>query len=243
MLKRIIGFAAAAALTTSIFTAGDAPAVKRDWPPGIRMALTFDHRENLKAGTLVRDDSGRRHSGRVLVQAGGRLRAVKGIVGRGVDYPNRCAGCGRAIIQVADARELDPKGRSFTFGAAIRVTGHQARHGSNIVQKGYFKQAGGQYKLQLLAGGRPSCVIRGMLGRIILSAPRSIANDRWHRVSCVRYAARVVLRVDGRIRATAAGQTGWLSNDAPVKIGGKKINPANKQFHGRLDNAYLRILR
>jgi Concanavalin A-like lectin/glucanases superfamily len=238
----MVALVATCALTTVVLTPAAAPAARRDWPAGTRMALTFDHRESLKAGSVVRDDSGWHHPGRVLTQAGGHLRVVKGIVGHGVDFPNRCVGCGRAIIAVADARGLDPRRHSFIFGAAIRLTPRQARHGSNVVQKGYFNQAGGQYKLQLLAGGSPSCVIRGKFGRVVVSWPRSIANDRWHRVSCARYPAHVVLRVDGKVRATAAGETGWLSNDAPVKVGGKKINAGNKQFHGRLDTVHLRVL-
>jgi hypothetical protein len=200
--------------------------------------LTFDHRESLKAGTRVVDASGHRHAGTVLVDAGGRLRPRPGFVGRAAKYPGR----GRAIIQITDRKGLDPGRRRFVFGAVVREKRPRAEFGANLVQKGYYNQAGGQWKLQLAAGGLPSCVVFGHLGRVKAVATHSVANGRWHRVTCTRTPSGIAVKVDGRTVASASGATGRIANDAPVKIGGKKTTAGNKQFRGRIDSVYLRLL-
>jgi hypothetical protein len=212
-------------------------------PPGTHLLLTFDHREPLKRGTVVRDASGHHHSGVVLTRHGGSLRAVRGWFKRAAAFPRLCdPNCGRAIVEVADRSGLDPQHHPFVFGAAVKTTPHQARIGGNIVQKGYFKQAGGQYKLQLDAGGIPSCVVFGGLGRVIVNGTRSVADGRWHRLSCTRTSVRVVLRVDSGVSGVVRGATGFIGSTAPVRVGGKKTGPGNDQFHGAVDSVFLRLL-
>jgi hypothetical protein len=199
--------------------------------------FTFDNKESLKPGTRVVDASGHRHGGRVVVE-GGKIVGRPGMIRRGAQFPDR----GRAIIQVADRRSLDPMRRSFIFGASVRVGPGRAANGANVVQKGYYNQAGGQWKLQLATGGVPVCVIHGDAGRVKVVARRAVANGAWHRVSCARTPSGVTVWVDGKRAGSAAGVTGRIGNDGPVKIGGKKVKPGNKQFHGRIDNVYLRLL-
>jgi hypothetical protein len=222
------------AATTSADAAGSSAKLR---PAAYQFLFTFDNKESLKAGTRVVDASGHKHGGRILV-AGGKITAKPGVVRRGAQFPHH----GRAIIQVADRETLDPKRRSFIFGASVRVGPDQAVNGSNLVQKGYYNQVGGQWKLQLAAGGVPVCVIHGDAGRVKAVARRGVANGTWHRVSCARTPSGVAVWIDGKRVGSANGVTGRIGNDAPVKIGGKKINPANKQFHGRVDNVYLRLL-
>jgi hypothetical protein len=203
------------------------------------MLLTFDMGESLRPNTRVRDASGHRHAGRVLVQDGARIASVNGWFRRGAAYrPAR----GQAIIEVPDSRGVDPHRRSFVFGAAVRTTHAQLRFGSNVVQKGYHNQLGGQYKLQLDSSGVPSCVVRGSAGRVMAVGPRSVANGSWHRVSCTRTRSAVALRIDGKVRASVRAATGRLANSAPVRIGGKRLGARNDQYRGRVDSVYLRWL-
>jgi hypothetical protein len=224
----------------STASAGESAHQRAHAARGKTLLLTFDHRETLKRGSIVRDDSGHRHGGRVLTRAGGGLRAVPGLSRRGVGFPVHC--CGRAIVQVADGKGLDPRRRMFVFGAAVKLGRAQARAASNVVQKGFFHQPGGQYKLQLLAGGIPSCVVYGGRGRVTVKAHASVADRRWHRLSCLRTPTRVQLRVDGKAVAGSKGVAGFVGNAAPVRIGGKKVTPGNKQYRGALDNVFLRLL-
>lgn len=208
-------------------------------PSAYQFLLTFDNRESLRAGTRVVDASGHRHAAVVMVDDGGRVTAKPGVVRRGAQFPHR----GRAILQIADRKSLDPRTRDFIFGASVRVGSGQGANGSNLVQKGYYNQRGGQYKLQLAAGGVPVCVVFGSGGRVKAVAKRGVANGHWHRVACARTSNRVTVWIDGKRAGTGDGATGRIANDAPVKIAGKKTKPANKQFRGRVDNVYMRIVR
>jgi hypothetical protein len=243
MPKRSIVTAAVLAATAALIAVGAQPAVSAarvSPPPGTRLLLTFDQHESLDRGTLVRDSSGHRHGGVVLARNGGELRPVAGWIRRGAAFPGRC--CARAIIQVRDNKGLDPGRRPFVFGAAVKIGPARASTASNVMQKGFFKQAGGQYKLQLLAGGAPSCVVFGSRGRVILNADKSIADRRWHRLTCLRTATRVQLRVDGKVVAGTAQTPGLISNNAPVRVGGKKVTVGNQQYRGAIDSVFLRLL-
>jgi hypothetical protein len=233
---------ACAALVAAGLAAETAAAAPHKPPAGTRMLLTVDHRESLKPGTLVRDESGFRHSGMILSAHGGTLRAVRGTSGRGVGFPRVCHGCGRTIIEVENARGLNPRMRSFLFGATVRVGPKRAAVGSNFIQKGFYSETGGQYKLQLRSGGVPTCRMYGAAGRLVVNGHASVADGTWHKVTCLRLPGRVQLRVDGKIVAGVKGPTGLIDNDQPLRIGGKKLTAPNKQFRGSLDNAFIRLL-
>jgi len=205
-----------------------------------QLRFNFDNGESLRPGTRVRNVSGL-GAGRVLVAGGGRLQRVQGITRHGAKFPAACRGCGRAIIEAPDRAALDPRRSDFTFSAAVRMAPREGRHRSNIVQKGYFRQPGGQYKLQI-DFGRPSCVVRGGAGRVFARSTVNLADRRWHTVTCHRWGSAVLLRVDGKVRARVRGATGWLANESPVRIGGKKVTSGpNDQYRGRLDNVFVRI--
>jgi len=202
--------------------------------------LTFDRHDTLRPGSAVHNANGR-PVGKVLVAEHGRLALRRGHPGRAAQFP--CRRCGRAIIEVPSRRALNPGVRDFAFGATVKVGRARARGHRNVVQKGYFQQVGGQYKLQIMSGV-PGCVVHGALGRVIATATTSVANGAWHRLVCLRTATGVVLRVDGAVRARAAGPTGRLRNAAPVRVGGKNVTASfSAQYHGRLDDVFLRVSR
>jgi len=244
LIALLVATAAVSAVSaaTALPAASSAHEAKRV-PPGTHLLLTFDHREPLKRDTVVRDVSGHRHGGMVRTRAGGTLRPVDGWFKRGAAFPKLCdPTCGRAIVEVADRKGLDPQRRPFVFGAAVKATRPQARLGGNIVQKGFFNQAGGQYKLQLYKGGVPSCVVYGGKGRTIVNGTHTVADGRWHRLSCTRKPGWVTLRIDGKADATVRGPTGFIGNTVPLRVGGKKTKPGNDQFHGAVDSVFLRFL-
>jgi len=224
-------------------TGSSAPMVGQDQArlragTGGPLLLNFDNGESLAADTIVRNVAGR-GGGRVLVAAGGQLVSERGAFKRGAGFPCRNTNCGRAIIEVQDKPALDPMRRPLKFGATVRLTPAQGRGHSNVIQKGYFKQRGGQYKLQI-DFGTPSCVLSGRHGRIIAQSDVRVTDRAWHRIVCSRTPTAVKLFVDGVSRARVEGHVGHISSDAPVKVGGKRvITGPNQQYHGSLDDVFV----
>ena len=209
--------------------------------------LNFDNGESLRPGSWVRDITGHGHRATVVVSDGGRLTRVKGVRGStAAGFPGTCGSCGRAILEIADRPALDPRRSAVRFGAAVRVTARRAPHGSdpNIVQKGLARTSGGQLKLELI-GARPRCVVMGRAGGVSTARGPSVADGRWHHLACSRRGRVVALHIDGTVAAQKHGATGRIANAAPVRIGGKAVGHAgdDDQFHGRLDNVFLRITR
>lgn len=208
--------------------------------------FNFDNGETLKPGTRVRDVSGHGHRGIVIVSGAGHLKRVDGHPGVAAKYPRQCRRCGRAIIEVSDDASLRPQRHPFAFGAAVRATDGQARahRNPNIVQKGYINGAGGQWKLELVAS-RPRCVIAGRGGEVKAASTVSIDDGTWHNLQCRRDGRSVTLRIDGKVKARGEGRIGRITTTAPIRIGGKSVGSTsdNDQYHGSLDNAYLRIDR
>ena len=208
--------------------------------------LNFDNGESLRPGTRVRDVTGHRHHATVVVSGRGRLTRENGLTGMAAGFPSACRRCGRAILQIADARPLDPGIAPFRFGAAVLVRPLQAQAGKdpNLVSKGLQNQRGGQYKLQLV-GSRPRCTVAGGEGSVTTPLGPSLDDRRWHRVQCTRTSRVVSIQVDGSTRAQATGRIGRVVNTAPVLIGGKAVGPAggNDQYHGDLDQVYLHVGR
>ncbi len=213
---------------------------------GTVLRYNFDNGESLNAGTRVRDVSGNRHHGTVIVSGRGNLRSVPGVTGRAAKFPRKCKGCGRGIIEASDARGLEPRKRAFSFGAAVRVTDRQAARGKdpNIIQKGLLKQRGGQWKLELV-GSRPRCIIQGRAGKVEVSSTVSVDDGTWHSLQCARKGPTVTLRIDGVVVNQGTGRTGRIVNDAPVRLGGKGVagSGGNDQYHGALDNVFVKIRR
>lgn len=238
---------AAAALTVALGLGGawaaptadasPAPgAVARALPTGTVLKFTFDGRAKLTDGSKVRNVAGK---GRGTVEVGaGQFKKTPGKPGRAARYP-RASGYG--LIEAPDRRAWDPGHRDFSFGARVKVTAAMGDRNMNVIQKGYYSQPGGQWKLQL-DHGRPSCRVQGDSGGLLVRSDTSVADGAWHRLVCVRSYNQLVLRVDGTEVASGSGPTGRVSNSATVRIGAKKLGSGRvDQFHGRLDVPFLRM--
>lgn len=238
---------AVAAATVLVVGGGSAPALgtgSAPADPGARAAapgntvlrFTYDGRGGLREGDRVRNTAGKGR-GIVHLAQDGRMKKVKGKPGRAVRFPLT----GFGIIEAADRRAWDPRRRDFSYGTKVKVSRAEADRHSNLVQKGYYRQPGGQWKLQL-DRGLPSCVVNGDEGRLRVRSTTSIADGAWHRLLCRRTDAGLVLRVDGAVAASGDGATGRVANAAPVRVGSKKLGPGRvDQFRGRLDVTFLSI--
>lgn len=244
------GFALSSLLVATIGV-GAALAVVSDTPmrasaAADQLVVNFDQGQPLAAGTTVSDVSGNGNNGIVKTRYGGTINPVGGAA----DFPDPCSveSCPNAMIEIVDAPSLDPGTADFEWGADVRMKVSETADGENVLQKGRWGDAGGQWKLQVdKAGGKPSCVVsgfrNGVESRVILKSPVGVADNVWHQVTCRRTAAGIDLLVDGVVRASAPMPVVTLSSGATVTIGAKEVVAKdNDQFQGKLDNIFIRLL-
>lgn len=198
-------------------------------------------------GRAYPDAAGGPWVGDLVTANGGRVTRVPGADGSStaVAFPAACErprGCPRAMVEVESRRGLDPGRAPFEYGATVWLAPDQTTSGSNIVQKGRYGTEGGQWKLQVDdPEGKPSCVVRSTRGELVVVSSASIADSRWHHVVCRRDARGVSISVDGAVDRRA-GRTGAVSTPWPVRVGSPGVGDDDDQFHGRVDDVFLRIL-
>ena len=209
--------------------------------------LAFEDSELSASGaTEFPDAVGGDVVGVVVGGNGGGVELVEGADGRGsaIGLPPLCTdatGCPRAMVEVASDPALEPGERPFEFGAAVWLDPDETTTGSNIVQKGRFATDGGLWKLQVDSEeGQPSCVVRSGETLLRVRSEVSIADSAWHRVTCSRDAGGVTIAVDGE-ETREDGVVGSVDSEWPIRIGSPGVGEGDDQFHGRIDDVFLRI--
>ncbi|WP_412748198.1 LamG-like jellyroll fold domain-containing protein [Krasilnikovia sp. M28-CT-15] len=213
-------------------------------------------RDTVETGALVArygfeddpeiDDSGHGHTLRIVARHRGTVRATPHDTGRAMAFPAKCRGgrCPQVVLQTRSAEALNPGSLPLAFGATVLLTPTQTSKGQNIVQKGYSRTSS-QYKLQIDgAAGRPSCVLVDVLRpRIRMVRSRmSVADGQWHTLECQRRGRWLQIIVDGVVQGRRhVPATLAIANWCPLSIGGKGAYNDNDQFHGSVDDVWVRI--
>jgi len=197
---------------------------------------------NETSGTKVRDSAsagGRSTGTRHHVRAG-----RTGKRGKAYRFNGRSS-----HVSVPSSGALNPGSADITVRISLRTTKLPSKRGDwDLIRKGYFDTAGGEYKIELQHTGRVSCGFEGTRRHLEIEAgPRNLANGRWHTVSCTKTGTRIRLTVDGR-RFSRAGRVGSISNRKPVVIGahaGPGIaagsRPGGQWYRGLLDEASITV--
>jgi hypothetical protein len=163
-----------------------------------------------------------------------------------VVFPPTCGGadCPRLVLQAADTPDLNPGSKPIRFGAGIRMSPAEAGAGENVLQKGY-STSGGQYKLQVDGlSGKPSCVMSDQGGGTVYLARsvESILDNQWHAVECRRDGPTLSILVDDQLKKSVAVPASLsVTTTQPLSVGGKGVGVDNDQFHGALDDVWVRI--
>jgi hypothetical protein len=192
------------------------------------------------------DGSGNGHLLRAVTRNGGAVKLASHGTGQAVVFPPTCGGadCPRLVLQAADTPDLNPGTKPLRFGAGIRMSPAEAGAGENVVQKGY-STVGGQYKLQVDGlSGKPSCAMSDQSSSTVYLARsrESILDGGWHAVECRRLGATLSILVDDQLKASVAiPEALSVVTTQPLSIGGKGVGVDNDQFHGALDDVWIRI--
>ena len=130
------------------------------------------------------------------------------------------------------------------FGAAVLMAPEEAGGGENVLQKGYAT-AGGQYKLQVDGeSGKPSCGMSDKSSTTvhIARSRESIADGEWHALECRRSGSTLSVVVDDQVKTSVAiPATLSVVTAQPLSVGGKGVGADNDQFHGTLDDIWVRV--
>lgn len=155
---------------------------------------------------------------------------------------------------------LAPGSNDFTFSIYFKKdatsSGTKVDDGDNLMQRGLYTDPA-QYKLQV-DDGKPSCVIRGDQGRVIVRSGLTVDPSLWYKAQCTKSGETTTLtlkeyRPDGTTRLVTARNSGvtgslvWPRRETPISIGGKLaadgqvIRSTTDQFNGWVTHPLLEI--
>jgi hypothetical protein len=212
--------------------------------PGSTYVASYNFDSTIADGTFD-DGSGKGHLLRALVRNGGAIKLTPHGNGQALTFPPKCTGasCPRIVLQATDVPDLNPGTSSLRYGAGVLIAKAEGSAPQNVLQKGYA--AGGQYKLSVDGiSGKPICAISGKTDQTVYVARsrRSIADGGWHSLECRRTGPTLTILVDDQVQATAAIPAGLSVITAkPFSIGGKGVGVDNAQFHGSVDDVWIKV--
>jgi hypothetical protein len=140
-------------------------------------------------------------------------------------------------VSVPSAPPLNPGAANITLTIHLKATTAPATPDWDLMRKGLFTSAGGEYKMEYQPTGQASCGFMGSKASSEIIAGPSLKDGLWHTVQCVKTATAIALVVDGQAFFQAA-TIGTISNSAPLVIG---AHPGSEFFIGSLDEASVVI--
>ncbi|MBA2560997.1 MAG: LamG domain-containing protein [Propionibacteriales bacterium] len=187
---------------------------------------------NEKSGSIAYDSSGKGNNGTNY----GATIGVEGhlLTAYAFDSTN-------AHVLVPSSATLNPGRANFSYSAWVNFT---VAPGSgqtyDIVRKGVTTTSGGEFKLEIYEGGRARCTAKdsaALLG--VIQGPRtSLADGRWHQITCKRAGSTWSVTVDGQVRSKTVA-FGSISNASALSIGSKYGTADGTP--GRIDEVRLAI--
>jgi hypothetical protein len=214
----------------------------RETPPAPGYVAAYNFDTTIADGTFD-DGSGHGHLLRTVTRNGGTPEMVTHGSGQALRFPAKCTGpaCPRLVLQAEATPDLNPGTRPIRYGAGVRLSPAETSSGENILQKGY-STGGGQYKLQVDGiSGKPSCGFGD--DTVVLARSRvSVADGNWHSLECRRTGPTLSILVDDVLQTSVpVPATLGVDTTSPLTVGGKGAGASNDQFHGTLDDVWVRI--
>jgi hypothetical protein len=180
---------------------------------------------NDTGGTMA-DSSGRGHTGTLQNVTVGQ----PGMSGTAYGFTKK-----PSYVTVPSSADFSPGTGNFRFTLSVRFGAPPSGSVADfdLLRRGLSSTAGGDYKAEILSSGRAFCLYRGTAGAVSLGAGPSLADNRWHTITCARVGESVVLSVDAS-SWSKAGKIGSITNSASVFIGAKN-SAGEDQYTGLMD--------
>jgi hypothetical protein len=127
-----------------------------------------------------------------------------------------------SVVVVPSSARLNPGSSPFTVTVHISFTQNPSSSVGDydLIRKGRSDTLGGEYKMEILQGGKALCAFKGSSGVAEVTGGSSLNDGAWHTLQCIKRSGSVSLVVDGR-SYSSGGAVGSISNDAPLAIGAK----------------------
>jgi hypothetical protein len=192
-------------------------------PPGLVALWHMDE----TSGTVMRDSAGT-HNGTtqnvVVGQAGGFSGLAYGFTGS-------------SQVLVPHAADLNAGAAKLTVTIHMKATTVPATPDWDLIRKGVFTSAGGEFKVEYQPSGQATCGFNSSTNYAELTAGPALNNGQWHTVQCVKTSTNIQLVVDGQT-FTQAASLGTIGNTVQVAVG---AHPGAEFFRGSLDEASIQI--
>jgi hypothetical protein len=144
---------------------------------------------------------------------------------------------GSSQVLVPSASDLNAGSQKLTVTVHLKATSVPATPDWDLVRKGVFTTAGGEFKVEYQPSGQATCGFNTSTNYAELTAGPALNNGQWHTVQCVKTSTNIQLVVDGQT-FTKAASLGTISNTVQVAIG---AHPNAEFFRGSLDEASIQI--
>jgi hypothetical protein len=142
-------------------------------------------------------------------------------------------------VSVPSAPALNPGAGTITLTIRMRTTLRAAAPDWDLIRKGVFGDAGGDYKVEYQPSGQASCGFidaSGVADELIAGPP--LDDGAWHTVRCAKTPSAIVLVIDGQPFSKPA-RIGSIANSADLVIGAH--GGTSEFFQGALDEAMVQV--
>ncbi len=213
--------AVALTLVAGTVVAGSATATTTD-ASGDRVRTAYAVTSSLRGlwhfdettGAVAVDSSGLKHHGKII----GATLGVEGFLGTSFQFDSD-----QARVEVPSAADLNPGTSNFEVTAHIYLDAAPAQGQTyDVVRKGLSSTSGGEFKLEIVPGGRAQCTAKDskkLVGKVAAKTA-SLVDGAWHTIGCRRVGHAWSVIVDDKVVSKTVS-FGSISNTKKISIGGK----------------------
>jgi hypothetical protein len=144
---------------------------------------------------------------------------------------------GSSYASVPSASDLNPGSATVTITIHLKTTSVPATPDWDLIRKGLYTSAGGEFKMEYQPTGQASCGFKGSSNYGELITGPALNDGQWHTVQCVKTSSDIKLIVDGQ-SFSKAFNIGSIANSDAVPIGAR---PGSEYFKGSLDEAGIQV--
>jgi hypothetical protein len=143
----------------------------------------------------------------------------------------------RSYVSVPSAGDLNPGASNLTVTLHVKTTSAPATPDWDLIRKGLYTTAGGEFKMEYQPSGQASCGFNGSSNYGELMAGPAINDGRWHTVQCIKTPTAIKVVVDG-VAFSKTVTIGSIANTDAVPVGAR---PGSEYFQGSLDEGSIQV--